>query len=75
MCVEKLSRFGVTVFAADGNAVLFVCHIWSIKVADRIGDAAVSLPALFVIVLLLRRLFYVAPPSPFLCAAGGKKPH
>lgn len=31
MCVEKLSRFGVTVFAADGNAVLFICHIQSIK--------------------------------------------
>lgn len=34
MCVEKLSRFGVTVFAADGNAVLFICHIQSIKAAD-----------------------------------------
>lgn len=33
-CVEKLSRFGVTVFAADGNAVLFICHIQSIKAAD-----------------------------------------
>lgn len=29
MCVEKLSRFWVTVFAADGDAVLFICHVES----------------------------------------------
>lgn len=35
MCVEKLSRFGVTVFAADGNAVLFICHVQSVEAAAR----------------------------------------
>lgn len=31
MCEEKLSRFGVTVLSVDGNVVLFICHIQSIK--------------------------------------------
>lgn len=65
MCVEKLSRFGVTVFAADGNTVLFVCHIWRIKVADRRRCCVFAVA--FIILLLLRFLFFVAPLPSSVC--------
>lgn len=62
-CVEKLSRFGVTVFAADGNAVLFICHIQSIKAADwrRRCVFASFFFSFFVIVVVV---FFFPPPPP-----------